>query len=63
MCAWQVDARTRGGLRMLRWQNSVLIFDEAHNVEVRGRNQFSACNSDGAGLLYCLSCADTLLCK
>lgn len=25
----------RGGLRMLRWQNSVLIFDEAHNVEVR----------------------------
>lgn len=27
----------RGGLRMLRWQNSVLIFDEAHNVEVRDR--------------------------
>jgi len=37
VCVWQVDARMRGGLRMLRWQNSVLIFDEAHNVEVRGR--------------------------
>ena len=27
--------RLRMGLRMLRWQGAVLIFDEAHNVEAR----------------------------
>ena len=27
--------RLRLGLRMLRWQGAVLIFDEAHNVEAR----------------------------
>lgn len=28
-----VDAKIRGGLQT-RWENSVLIFDEAHNIEV-----------------------------
>jgi hypothetical protein len=30
-----VDGNIRGGLKMLQWQNAVLIFDEAHNVEVK----------------------------
>lgn len=30
-----IDSRTRAGLKMLTLQNAVLIFDEAHNVEVR----------------------------
>jgi regulator of telomere elongation helicase 1 len=29
-----LDAKTRGGLG-IAWQNAILIFDEAHNVEVR----------------------------
>ena len=29
-----IDPRTRGGLS-IAWENAVLIFDEAHNVEVR----------------------------
>lgn len=29
-----LDSRARGGLSMLTLENSVLIFDEAHNVEV-----------------------------
>ena len=28
-----IDAKTRGGLGV-QWANAVLIFDEAHNVEV-----------------------------
>ncbi len=28
-----VDASTRRGLESIRWADSVLIFDEAHNVE------------------------------
>jgi len=28
-----VDVKTRGGIG-IRWDNAVLIFDEAHNVEV-----------------------------
>lgn len=28
-----IDARTRSGLG-IRWQDAILIFDEAHNVEV-----------------------------
>lgn len=35
MQALQVDMKLRLGLRMLRWQGAVLIFDEAHNVEAR----------------------------
>ena len=30
-----IDGRTRAGLSMLSLENAVLIFDEAHNVEVR----------------------------
>ncbi len=45
----QVDAQTRAGLKMLRWQNAVVIFDEAHNTEARPnlisvRGCASACN-------------------
>ncbi len=45
----QVDAQTRAGLKMLRWQNAVIIFDEAHNTEARPnlifvRGRASACN-------------------
>jgi regulator of telomere elongation helicase 1 len=29
-----VDAKIRSGIKMLRWDNAVLVFDEAHNVEV-----------------------------
>jgi DEAD_2 len=29
-----VDPQTRMGMKHLQWRNSVLIFDEAHNVEV-----------------------------
>ena len=29
-----VDAKIRGGIKMLHWDNAVLVFDEAHNVEV-----------------------------
>ncbi len=29
-----VDARTRTGMKNVQWRNSILIFDEAHNVEV-----------------------------
>ena len=29
-----VDIKTRAGLKMLRFDDAVLIFDEAHNVEV-----------------------------
>lgn len=29
-----VDGKIRGGLKSLTWQNAVLIFDEAHNLEV-----------------------------
>ncbi|CAL8466940.1 g6476 [Coccomyxa elongata] len=28
-----VDAKIRGGLKMVHWPNAVLVFDEAHNVE------------------------------
>jgi len=28
-----IDSKTRGGLG-IPWENSVLIFDEAHNIEV-----------------------------
>ncbi|EIE26626.1 DNA repair helicase [Coccomyxa subellipsoidea C-169] len=28
-----VDAKIRGGIKMLSWDNAVLVFDEAHNVE------------------------------
>lgn len=31
-----VDAKIRGGLKMVHWPNAVLVFDEAHNVEVIG---------------------------
>ena len=30
-----IDSKNRSGLNMLRLENSILIFDEAHNVEVR----------------------------
>lgn len=30
-----VDGKIRGGLKMINWQNAVLIFDEAHNLEVQ----------------------------
>ena len=53
----------RGGLRMLRWQNSVLIFDEAHNVEVRGHMHPAPLNNGVAGFLCCLSRADDLPCN
>lgn len=29
-----IDSKNRSGLNMLRLENSILIFDEAHNVEV-----------------------------
>lgn len=29
-----IDSKNRAGLNMLRLENSILIFDEAHNVEV-----------------------------
>lgn len=29
-----IDARVRGGLTQINLENSILIFDEAHNVEV-----------------------------
>jgi len=52
-----VDPKTRGGLG-ISWDNAVLIFDEAHNVEVR---QFGTCIA--AGSLGCYffaygSCVD-----
>jgi Rad3-related DNA helicase len=36
-----VDARTRFGMKGIQWRGSVLIFDEAHNVEVRGLRRAS----------------------
>ena len=30
-----IDAKTRMGLGGITWQGAVLIFDEAHNLEVR----------------------------
>jgi DEAD_2 len=29
-----IDPQTRMGMKHIQWRNSVLIFDEAHNVEV-----------------------------
>ena len=29
-----VDARTRLGMQMITWENAIIIFDEAHNIEV-----------------------------
>ena len=29
-----VDARTRMGMKNVNWRNAILVFDEAHNVEV-----------------------------
>ena len=31
-----LDGRTRATLNNIPWENSVVIFDEAHNVEVQG---------------------------
>ena len=30
-----IDAKTRLGMQMICWENSVIIFDEAHNIEVK----------------------------
>lgn len=30
-----IDPKTRTGMSKMCWENSVLIFDEAHNLEVR----------------------------
>lgn len=30
-----IDAKSRMGLGKISWENSVLIFDEAHNLEVK----------------------------
>ena len=32
-----LDGRTRATLSSVAWEQSVVIFDEAHNVEVRAR--------------------------
>ncbi len=29
-----IDAKTRLGMQMICWDNAVIIFDEAHNIEV-----------------------------
>ena len=33
-----IDSKNRAGLNMLRLENSILIFDEAHNVEVSSKS-------------------------
>jgi regulator of telomere elongation helicase 1 len=38
-----IDAKNRMGLGKICWENAVLIFDEAHNLEVRSLASFSGC--------------------
>lgn len=46
-----IDAKIRGGLAT-KWENSVLIFDEAHNIEVQPARAPSLwCQQQGRALL------------
>ena len=41
--SYLINGKFRGGLKTLRWTNAVLIFDEAHNLEVYHDSLYQCC--------------------
>lgn len=41
--SYLINGKFRGGLKTLKWTNAVLIFDEAHNLEVRHDRRCRLC--------------------
>lgn len=53
-----VDARTRMGMKNINWLNAILVFDEAHNVEVTSQHPEALAIYLHAGTLTCLRYSD-----
>lgn len=45
--SYLINGKFRGGLKTLNWTNAVLIFDEAHNLEVRHDRLYYSCSIHG----------------